>query len=243
MAHGEQTQTTRRTFIMQAAAGGAAIGAAGLLGQVLTAQPIPSSVPAEAGPEVSCGEDLMREHGVLRRILLVHDEIGRQIDTRLDYPKETLSSSLGLIQKFIQDYHEKLEEDHIFPLFEKAGQQRVLVKTLLAQHKAGRNLVEQMQAIASAKVQLEADSPKKLRKYLQQFAAMYRPHAAREDTVLFPALHGLVTDKQWDKMGDEFEELEQKLFGKDGFEKNVEQVAQMERAVGIDDLDKFTSET
>src|SRR5262249_33252662 len=75
---------------------------------------------------------------------------------------------------------------------------------------------------------------------IQQFIRMYRPHEAREDTVLFPAFHALFTEEEFDKLGDQFEQKEQQLLGSGGFEGTVEQVAQLERALGIYDLSKFT---
>jgi len=69
---------------------------------------------------------------------------------------------------------------------------------------------------------------------------MYRPHAAREDTVLFPALHRIVPAAELDKLGDEFEEQENRLFGYEGFEHTVEEVAAIEKPLGIEDLDRCT---
>ncbi len=69
---------------------------------------------------------------------------------------------------------------------------------------------------------------------------MYRPHAAREDTVLLPALHEIMTVKEYDVMGDEFEDREHELFGKGGFERIVGEVAELEKALGIEDLAQFT---
>ena len=69
---------------------------------------------------------------------------------------------------------------------------------------------------------------------------MYRPHAAREDTVLYPAFRSVITPKEFDALGDQFEDKEQKLFGKDGFEKIVAEVAGLEKQLGIYDLAQFT---
>ncbi len=69
---------------------------------------------------------------------------------------------------------------------------------------------------------------------------MYRPHAAREDTILYPAFHALITPKEFDALGDQFEDQEQKLFGKDGFEKMVADVAELEKQFGIYDLAQFS---
>ena len=69
---------------------------------------------------------------------------------------------------------------------------------------------------------------------------MYRPHAAREDTVLFPAFKKLLSAKQLDELGDKFEEEENRRFGDKGFEKTVEKVAAIEKELGIYDLAQFT---
>jgi hemerythrin-like domain-containing protein len=69
---------------------------------------------------------------------------------------------------------------------------------------------------------------------------MYRPHEAREDTVLFPAIRSLMTAKEFDKLGDQFEDREHQLFGEHGFEKIVAQVAEIEKSLGIYDLSQFT---
>jgi hypothetical protein len=46
--------------------------------------------------------------------------------------------------------------------------------------------------------------------------------------------------RELDEVGDRFEEIEHKTFGKDGFEDAVDQVAAIERAFGLD-LGQFTA--
>jgi len=60
-------------------------------------------------------EDLMREHGVLRRVLLIYEEGLRRIATRQDFPGNPFLTGAQLIRRFIEDYHEKNEEKFIFP--------------------------------------------------------------------------------------------------------------------------------
>ncbi len=58
--------------------------------------------------------------------------------------------------------------------------------------------------------------------------------------MLLPALHGIMTAKEYDAMGDRFEDREQELFGKNGFERIVGEVAELEKALGIEELSQFT---
>jgi hemerythrin-like domain-containing protein len=190
--------------------------------------------------EVSPPEDLMRDHGVLRRVLLIYEDIQGRLNGGKEFLPETLSNAAGIIQKFIEQYHEKLEEDYLFPRFKKAGKLVELVTLLKEQHEAGRRLTPQVVQLATPAALKEAPKRKELADTLHLFLRMYRPHAAREDTILFPALRTIVSEKEFHDMGEEFEEKEEKLFGEGGFEKIVGQVAELERSLGIYDLSQFT---
>src|SRR5689334_11767026 len=65
--------------------------------------------------EVSPAEDLMREHGVLKRVLLVYGEAIRRIDAGEDLPPDPVLDAAKIIRNFVEEYHEKLEEDYLFP--------------------------------------------------------------------------------------------------------------------------------
>ncbi len=69
---------------------------------------------------------------------------------------------------------------------------------------------------------------------------MYRPHEAREDTVLFPAIKKIVKKNEYSSLGEEFEKKEHKLFGEDGFESMVDKVGALEKRLGTYDLAQFT---
>lgn len=75
---------------------------------------------------------------------------------------------------------------------------------------------------------------------MTQFITMYRPHAAREDTVVFPEFKKLISPKEYHQLGDVFEAQEHKLFGKAGFQGVLEKIAGIEKALGIQDLSKYT---
>jgi len=193
----------------------------------------------EEEQEVAPGEDLMREHGVLRRVMLVYDEAVRRLGAGEPAPLDVLAGGAALIRRVIEDYHEKLEEEFLFPRFEKAGKLTDLVAVLRTQHKAGRNVTADILRLTKALARSDADR-RHLAERLVSFTRMYRPHASREDTVLFPAFHELVGQKAYGELGDEFEEREKKVLGESGFEGAVQEVARLETGLGIHDLAKFT---
>ncbi|HEY3627264.1 MAG TPA: hemerythrin domain-containing protein [Terracidiphilus sp.] len=223
-------QRSRRQFLNSAVAG------ASLL---LPSIPAFADEKKEGEEDVSTNEDLMREHGILKRVLIAYDEIIRRIRAGQDFPPQAVTDGATIIRKFIEEYHEKLEEDHLFPRFRKAGKLVDLVTVLYAQHQAGRRVTERILASASGSLK-SADERNRLATDLEAFNRMYSPHEAREDTVLFPALHKIVTPHEYDALGEQFEKIERQTFGGDGFDIYVDKVAALEKRLGIYDLAKFT---
>jgi hemerythrin-like domain-containing protein len=244
--------TDRRSFLTSAAAGTLLIGCAGSSRSSAADQPNkpggkpgskPGSKPGD-DDEVTPAEDLMREHGVLRRVMYLYDDAALRLDGKpgmrpADVPLDALAGAAGIVRKVIEEYHEKLEEDFLFPRYEKAGKLADLTAILRRQHVAGRALTAQIVALARAPL-AETDRAR-LASVLRSFNHMYRPHAAREDTVLFPALRGLVGKHEYEELGEQFEDKETQMLGDHGFEHAVDEVARLEQTFGVDDLAKLTA--
>jgi hemerythrin-like domain-containing protein len=225
--------STRRQFIK---GGGIFIAASGLS----AAANAFAREEEKQNEKVSPPEDLMREHGVLKRILLIYGEAIRRIEADEELPPEPLADSAKIIRQFVEDYHENLEEDFLFPRFKKANKLVDLVDVLLQQHQAGRRLTDMTMHLATNQALKNDDDRRDLADSMHHFIRMYNPHEAREDTVLFPAFHGIVSAHEFDALGEDFEKKEDELFGEDGFFKVVDQVAEIEKKLGIYDLAKFT---
>jgi hemerythrin-like domain-containing protein len=191
------------------------------------------------GQEVSPPEDLMQEHGLLNRVLQIYDDCRMKLLNKKDFDKKALFDSAFIIRSFVEDYHEKQEENYLFPRFEKANQLTDLVRTLREQHKAGRIITDGILQLAKIKTFLDTDTTKMIG-LLHNFNRMYRPHESREDTVLFPAFRKIVSRHEYDALGEEFEKNEHELFGESGFEGMVEKVASIEKSLGIYELAQFT---
>ena len=194
----------------------------------------------EEEEDVAPPEDLMREHGVLKRVMLIYEEAIRRIDAKQSLSPEPVKNGAQIIRSFIEEYHEKLEEDYLFPRFDKAGRLTDLTSVLRAQHMAGRRLTDQITQLATAASLKDPQSASRLREAMRQFIRMYSPHEAREDTVLFPALRMVVSKHEFDALGEDFEKKEHQLFGEEGFEKMVDRVASIEKSLDIYDLAQFT---
>ena len=189
---------------------------------------------------VTAPEDLMKEHGVLNRCLLIYEEGTRRLRAKQDVSPETFQHTAELVRTFVEQYHEKNEENYIFPQFVKAKKLTELVEILKTQHVAGRKVTAEILRLSRPDAYRVAENRDNLTQACQAFIRMYRPHEAREDTVLFPALRTILPPKEVAALGDRMEEDEHKVLGEEGFERAVDKVAAIEKQLGIFELQQFT---
>ena len=211
-----------------------------------------TSEPSEAKPneeedekpggEVTATEDLMREHGVLRRTLLVYHETALKLrgSSNVIQP-EPLQRAAKLFRAFGEEYHEKkLEEAYIFPAVKKGGLAAGYVDTLIAQHQRGREITDYILSATSGS-KLATANVEPFARALESLVSMYEHHAAIEDTIVFPAWKQTLNGEQLDEMNEKFEDIEHEQFGADGFDNAVKQIADIEQALGLADLAQFTA--
>lgn len=192
-----------------------------------------------AKEEISPNEDLMREHGVVRRILLAYAEVVRRIENYEQVPAGVVADAATIAKTFIENYHEKLEEEYIFPKL--VGELKDLVATLKSQHDVGRKITEYVLAHSAEASGTDDVARMALADYLRLYIRMFQPHMVREDTVLFPAFRALLPADEYEKLGDLFEQREEELFGKEGFQAIVSKVSAIEQQLNIAALSQFTA--
>jgi hemerythrin-like domain-containing protein len=111
---------------------------------------------------------------------------------------------------------------------------------LKAQHDRGREITDYIVSVTRSGRIATADQ-KPLADTLDAFVLMYEHHTAIEDTIVFPAWKDALPDRQYKELSEQFEQLERKMFGQDGFEDAVKRVAGIEKALGLSNLDSFTA--
>lgn len=189
---------------------------------------------------VSANEDLMREHGLLQRMLLIYDNAIDHMQKDQAFDPRFIYQTARIIRDFVEDYHEKLEEEFLFPRLKKTNKEVQLVTTLEDQHSKGRLVTEEVLNLTKPDRSFSEKQTMRLLELLIAFNRMYRPHEAREDTVLFPAFKELVSKHEYGALGEDFEKKEHEKFGKDGFFGMVDRIAEIEKQIGIYDLNNFT---
>ena len=231
-----RAECTRRNLLHQSLLAGSAL----LVSERSFGTPPKAAKASE--PEVTATEDLMREHGVIRRALLVYAEsIPRLRQNAEGVDSAALHRTAQLFRTFGEDYHERmLEEQHIFPTVRKMDSKLShYADILIEQHGRGREITDYVLSVTQGK-KIGALHAEPLARVFEGFVRMYENHAAREDTVIFPAWKKNFGNKQLDELSDQFEEIEHRMFGKDGFEDAEKTISSIESSLGLADLGQFT---
>ncbi len=223
---------TRRALLFTAAAT-LVVGAAGAEAGNLATR---SSSGLDDPPDV----DLMAEHGVLKRVLLIYQAAVRRTNAGMAPPVSAIHDGAEVIHDFIESFHEALEEGYVFPRLRHAGKLVGTVDTLLVQHARGRELTQLILAGSTSGAMSSTTTRKSVTGAIEAFIRMYEPHEAREDTVVFPAFRALLSADELDELASTFAELQRSQFGLGAFVEVVNHVADIERSLGIYDLNEFT---
>ena len=177
------------------------------------------------------------------RALLVYSEAAAKLRNNSSaVAPEALQKTAKLFRAFGEEYHErKLEEAYIFPAVKEAGgSAAAYAEILLAQHSRGREITGYILSVTQG-AKLGSATAEQLAGALDALVRMYRAHASREDTVVFPAWKQTMTGEQLDEMNDKFEDIEHEQFGEDGFEDAVKRISEIETDLGLGDLAYFNA--
>lgn len=227
-------QSSRRTAIVA--------GAGALLFPTVALGAKQGTGPGDEKP-AGVVEYLMRQHGILRRALLIYTEIVPKLRTHPDrVDAGALNWTAQLFRRFVQDHHERrLEEPFIFPEIKKVGGTAAgYIDVLLEQHRRGREIIDYIMAVTQSG-KLKMNDSDKLARVLSTFVRMFQNHTAREDTVVFPAWETAITSQELRALGDKFEHIEKHQLGSDGFEKIAAEMGHIEQRLGLLNLAQFTA--
>jgi hemerythrin-like domain-containing protein len=197
----------------------------------------------ESQEDVSAVEDLMREHGVLRRTLIVYTETAGILRAHPETVNgKALADAARLFRSFGENYHERLlEEQHIFPEVSSAGGPAAgLVDVLKRQHQRGREITDYIERVSN-NGRIGTGDVDPLARVLDSMVRMYNAHATWEDTVVFQAWKKNQSKTRLHDLAEQFDEIEHQQFGKDGFDDALDRIEKVEQTLGLVDLDRYSA--
>ncbi len=179
-------------------------------------------------PELSPVEHLMREHGLYERVLLIYEEAARRLDRGQELPDQIVPAAAHMVQRYLEEYHQDAEDKLVFVRFERAIDHVGLVRTLRGEHETARSITNDVLALAVAPPQ-DGVERARIAERLRRYVKLMRPHLAREDTELFPALHKLITAAESRALLELLEQRERDKFGDQGFANLVADIEVLEK--------------
>jgi hemerythrin-like domain-containing protein len=186
--------------------------------------------------EVTPIEDLSREHGLLNRAFLIYEEFIRRLNDYNSDKMKLLQATATIIRIFIEDHHEKTEENYIFPILIKHNKNVDVVDVLIKQHNIGRIMTSKIMKLSSSS-EINEITRCDLIRYMTLFIKMYRYHEAIEDTEIFPKVRELLNDDEYKKLSDILEEEEEHKLGDGGYKKYLHYIQEIEKKLNINTLD------
>lgn len=141
--------------------------------------------PQGVGPCRDPGDELTREHGILRRVLRLYDATRQRLNHPRAIPWPALHAAVRLVRVFVEDAHEREEERYVFPLTRAS---RTVVRTLIAQHRAGRRLHDDLLRVVPSHARRQPDRLDLIHHHLGVLVPTLTAHMVIEDTEVFPAI-------------------------------------------------------
>ena len=217
-----------------------AAGAAGLsgLGMAVGSGTVRAGSEEDEEAWKPASEELMLEHGVVHRMLLVFDETADRVEAGEELPP-AVNDSAAIVDQFIENYHEELEEKLIFPALQQAGVHERMVDELRRQHEAGRELAHQAYYLLGQGQITKAATRGRLVNAFRSYARMYRAHAAWEDTVAFAGLRDVMEKEKFREVSRSIESIRAEKLGDETLDSTLERLRRVEQALGIADLSTY----
>ncbi len=137
-------------------------------------------------------EELLVEHGLHRRTLVVLERIAQAVERGGTFPRADIAKVLGYLQEFIEEVHHCKEDKVVYPLVLELADEDVAeeVGRLLADHEATRDL------LASLTLFAESSDPQEQERdgfcqMVRAYVLRMKRHMNLEERHLFPAVRTL----------------------------------------------------
>jgi hemerythrin-like domain-containing protein len=145
-----------------------------------------------------------------------------------------------ILKELIAEHHMVDEERLIFPKIEASGRYADLLKTLRLQHDRGRAIIDRIIDMTQKGSIENIGSMNEMVNLCLSFAIMYRPHAAVEETVVFPALYDFASNDEILNIEAIMRGEEKGLMENERFRRVLDSLAEIEAQAGTADIRRFT---
>ena len=164
-------------------------------------------------------EILKEEHHGVKLSLRILDQLCAQLAAanvgQGNLYSGDLAQLIDFFRTFVDKCHHAKEEEVLFPelLKEEAPRTAELVKILLAEHVAGRNMVAQMAEALTSYQAGNKNAMSALREAARSYEELLAEHIAKEDQDLYPMADSMISADEQEEMVEAFEKIETERIG------------------------------
>lgn len=183
-------------------------------------------------------EILMSGHSVLRRGMMIYEEYMRRMEIGEEFNPELIRQTVDIIDAVIMNFHDPIEHTFIFPKFKEADFLSEMCDILKIQHGKSRELQEII--LKHLDKINEEESKKIIINAMKKIISVLRAHIEREETEMFPYFKDVVTSHEFYELGEKLHKMAVEKWGERLYGSAVDTINNIEKALGINDLDSFT---
>jgi hemerythrin-like domain-containing protein len=160
-------------------------------------------------------KQLSEEHKAVKLMLEILEEIAERLKSKEKVNPEHLDQLVEFMKVFVDGCHHAKEEDVLFPALEKAGipKEGGPIGVMLEEHDEERVFVKDLVQGINEYKQGEEKAAKKIIYGIENIDSLLAPHIDKEDNVLYMMADMHLSEKEQDKLFEEFEKIENEKVG------------------------------
>jgi hemerythrin-like domain-containing protein len=159
-------------------------------------------------------EQLKQDHQIIVRFLAVLEDTAGQSLGGKSFPSELYFREIDFMRNFIDNCHHAKEEKHLLPAIENHGvTEGGLIRSLLDEHERGRRYVGSFDAAVQHVSQGDNTAFGLIPENARNYVTLIRSHVLKEDYILFEMADRLLSNREQEKLHDQFEEIEENQLG------------------------------
>lgn len=192
----------------------------------------------ESSDVIPCIQDLMYEHSILVRILLIFEElIKKDIIFLENHNFRYINLLTKIIKIYIENHHEKMEEKYIFP---QIRFNKKIVTNLIIQHRLS-NIITNKLILLTLNKHIYLKNINKIIELLKLYITLYRKHENIENTEIFPEFLKNISKEKYKKYGEEMEKHEKKILKNLKVKHFIKFIEYVEKQLNISNISLFTN--
>jgi DUF438 domain-containing protein len=153
---------------------------------------------------------LMTDHETTEKVF---DAMAQALQDPQGPPPDMVLAMLEYCTAYVDNCHNKKEEDHLFPLIERRGIPRTggPLAVMLAEHEQSRAMLERLVPVGRACADGDPGVLDSFRQMFQEYAALLKNHYWKENDILYPMARRVMSEADAQAILDGIEATETAL--------------------------------